>query len=178
MELEDDDVSAVEAMLGPGALANCTVVISKGYGGTGSTWQVSIDEAGLIKGIAGMADDLPVSVAERVSKIGSVTAFRESVAKAGAAVSTGEKRILAALDAYREGCPTLAVIDVLSDRLPKFLYFATYEAMPGRVVVEDLIAERDNPEQGLEQEDRIFLALLALARLRSKRSATRSCLRR
>lgn len=163
-ELDDDDVTVVEARLGPGALATRTVVISKGYGSASLTWQVPIDEAQLIRGLAGQADDLPASAAERLSKVGSVAAFRESVAKAGAAVSTGEKRILAALDAFREGRPTLAAIDALNDRVPRFLYFATYEAMPGRVVVEDLIAKRDDPEQGLDQEDRIFLALLALAR--------------
>lgn len=47
--------------------------------------------------------------------------------------------------------------------MPKFLYFATYEAMPGRVAVEDLLERQAEPAK-LQQEDRIFLALLALAR--------------
>jgi hypothetical protein len=47
---------------------------------------------------------------------------------------------------------------VLSERLPKFVYFANYFRLPGKVSLTDLA--RREQEESLEFEDRVFLALL------------------
>jgi energy-coupling factor transporter ATP-binding protein EcfA2 len=161
-ELGDDDVAMVEETLGKGALASRTIVLSKGYGPGGKTWNVSINEEQVIKNLIAGGDELTPTAAERVNGIGTVGDLRAMVAQLGDKATNGEKRLIAGLDTYRNGDPDLAAVDVLNPRVPKFLYFATYQALPGRVSVEDLI-RRQAQEEELSNEDRIFLALLQLA---------------
>lgn len=162
-ELDDADVTEVETRLGPGVVADRMVIVTKEYGQTSSNWTVRLNEVKVIDGLIASGEELTAPATERVRNQTSVAELRTMVARQGEKATIGEKRLVALADAFREGKPSLTVVDILHSRMPKFLYFATYEAMPGRVAVEDLIA-RQAARAELAQEDRIFLALLALAR--------------
>lgn len=162
-ELDDSDVAAVEAKVGAGAMSNRTVWVHKAYGQTGGTWSVELDEKQVIAALVARGEELTAPATERVSKQKTLAELRAMVAQQGDKATNGEKRLIVLAEEFRKGDPDLAAIDVLHERMPKFLYFATYESMPGRVAVEDLIARTATPDE-LDQEDRIFLALLALAR--------------
>lgn len=162
-ELSDADVAAVEAVLGGGTVADRTVVVVKGYGQTGSNWTVQIDETHVIESLIAKSEGLTGLATERVAGRKTVADLRTMVTELGDKATNGEKALVALADTWRDGKPNLAAIDVLHDLMPKFLYFATYESMPGRVAVEDLIARRADPGK-VTEGDRIFLALLALAR--------------
>lgn len=162
-ELSDADVAAVEGAVGTGAIANRTITVHKGYGQTGATWNIDLDEARVIDGLIARGEDLTGPATERVSKQTTVAALRNMVAQLGDKATNGERQLVTLADTFRKGDPSLAAIDVLHALMPKFLYFATYQAMPGRVAVEELIARKADPEK-LTEQDRIFLALLALAR--------------
>lgn len=161
-ELGDADVEAVEAVLGAGALASREVVVAKAYGSTSCTWTVKLDEGHVIGNLVARGEELTAPAAERVAKSTTFDELRATVTHLGDKATNGEKRLIAELDSFRGGRPVLSAIDALSQRVPKFLYFATYEALPGRVAVEDLIRRRDGGLE-LDEEDRIFLALLQLA---------------
>lgn len=162
-ELSDADVAAVEAVVGAGAMASRTVNVAKSYGQVGTTWTIDLDEARVIAGLIARGEDLTGPATERVTKQKTIKDLRAMVTQQGDKATNGEKRLVALADEFRRGDPDQAAIDVLSGLMPKFLYFATYEAMPGRVAVEELIARKADPGK-LTEEDRIFLALLALAR--------------
>lgn len=161
-ELNAEDVAAVEKTLGKGALTSRRIVISKGYGSEWSTWSIDVNEEQVINNLIGQGEELTATAAQRVGKTKTARELKAMVAELGDKATNGEKRLIAQLATYRDGRPILAAIDALNPRLPKFLYFATYQAMPGRVSVEDLIRRRDEDED-LTEEDRIFLALLDLA---------------
>jgi energy-coupling factor transporter ATP-binding protein EcfA2 len=161
-ELEAADVALVEAALGSGVLASRMITLSKGYGTPNKSWEVELNEAEVIKGLISRGDELTATAAERVNKQSTVRELRSMVAAQGDKATNAEKKLIALLDEMRDGRPTLAAIDALLPQVPKFLYFATYEALPGRISVEDLITRRDDDEE-LTEEDRIFLALLDLA---------------
>ncbi|HJQ94756.1 MAG TPA: AAA family ATPase [Acidimicrobiia bacterium] len=161
-DLDDADVEAVEDLLGTGALASNEIRVSKGYGSSTTSWTVSLDEKSVIRGLASRGDELTAPASERVGRVADTQGLRAMVSQQGERATIGEKRLIELLDEFRDGLPRKAAIDVLRTRLPRLLYFPTYEAMPGRVGVEDLISRQNDPDQ-VTQEDRIFLALLALA---------------
>lgn len=161
-ELADDDVVAVEKVLGPGSLPDRTIRIAKGYESLQHIWTVQIDEAKVIADLITRGEELTGPAAERVGECKSVKELRALVARQGDKSTIGERALISLLDEFRDGSPQKAAIDILSALLPRFLYFPTYEAMPGRVGVEDLIRRRDEGTE-ITQPDRIFLALLSLA---------------
>jgi len=57
--------------------------------------------------------------------------------------------------------PVKVVSCILEKRLPKFLYFAEYQKMPGQVAINEI--RKKSNENRLDQSDKIFLALLDLA---------------
>jgi hypothetical protein len=171
-ELDDVEVAKVEAVLGAGAVASRTVHVRKSYGTQITNWTVEIDEPKVIAALA-KASHLTAAATERVSKAKSVAALNATIAGMGDKATVGEKALTEKIAKFREGRPTLAAIDVLSPLVPKFLYFDTYEAMPGRVGVEELNRKQADGEE-LDQGERIFLALLARStRGRALRGADR-----
>lgn len=163
-ELSDDDAAAVEAALGPGALADRTIRITKGYGSSSLVWAIPLDEEQVIAGVVAQGDELTATAADRVAKHKSAQGLRDMLSRQGDRSTAGEKQLVALLDAFRDRSPNERAIEALSPFLPRLLYFPTYESMPGRVDVEDLIRRKDAGEE-LTQKDRIFLALLSLANM-------------
>ncbi len=161
-ELSPDDVAAVEAQIGTGGLTSRQITISKGYRSGRQTWTIPIDEPRIIKRLADSVDDLTEVARTRVAKQTSVTGLHASTSALGDKATVGEKKLVELFGAFRDGRPALTAMDVLADRVPKFLYFDTYGAMPGRIGVEALIASL-GADEDLEEGERIFLALLELA---------------
>jgi hypothetical protein len=160
-DLEDDDVAAVEAALGKGSLSSRVVRVSKGYSNK-QTWAIEIDEAAVIKHLVHEAGELTASAQSRVAGQKTVADLRAVLDKLTDRTE-GEEALLASIGTFRDGRPVLAALDVLDDQLPKFLYFDIYEAMPGRVAVEELISRIGGGETATDESEKIFLALLSLA---------------
>lgn len=160
-ELSDAEVAAVEATIGAGTLQSRTVTVSKSYGAKSTSWGLQIDEERVIGFLVGQGEELSAAQAERVAKAKTIAELKAMVTQLGDKATINEKKLVEGLTQFREGRPSLAAIDVLN--LPNFLYFSTYESMPGRVNVEDLIARADDEDE-IDEGERIFLALLQLAR--------------
>jgi predicted ATP-dependent endonuclease of OLD family len=158
-ELDDDDVDAVEAELGPKALRSRTIDVSTGYRYRGSTWGVSVDERAVVQHLRG-AMELTPSVAAAADAAKTVAELVEALEEMEAP-TTESQNALARVASWREKRPTLAAIDALDARRPKFVYFGDYDTMPGKVSIPHLIGKRDAGD--LERGERALLALLALA---------------
>lgn len=154
--LEDDDVSAVNEMIFPAVLNDREIVLQKGYDNL-LVWNLSIDETQIVKEYIKGAN---FNAAE-----GSQTAKADSVRKLIGTLknieSPSEKQ--AALlhqitSDFADGDPILLAENILLSRLPKFLYFANYHALPGKVSVDDI--KQRKATNNLHFPDKIFLALL------------------
>lgn len=159
-ELESADVGAIEAELGEGALRSHTVKVTTGYRyGTGSTWRVQIDEKAVVKHLRGDME-LPASTATLADDSDTVEGLITAL-KAMDGPTQATNDVVAKVEAWREADPDLRAIDILTKRLPKFVYFGDYDVMPGKVSIPDLIERRD--EKKLTRGEEALLALLSLS---------------
>jgi len=159
-ELDDADVAAVEAELGAGALRSRSITVETGYRyKTRSTWRVEVNEAAVVRGLrTGL--ELPPSTAQAADQA-TTTAALVAALDAMEAPTADSQAVVAKVGSWRESRVSLKVIDILSARRPKFVYFGDYDTMPGKVSIPHLIERRDDDE--LDRGERALLALLDLA---------------
>jgi predicted ATP-dependent endonuclease of OLD family len=155
-ELEPDDVSKVEAVVGPGALRTTQVVVMKGYENV-LRWALEIDEAVIVANLlrdAGLsaADEAPLSKAESVKELISALESVGTPSDKQTAFAARLNALFPADDAKA------AVSKVLNAQLPRFVYFSVYHQLPGRVAMNDL--KQRQRERKLRFEDKLFIALL------------------
>ena len=164
-ELEDEDVRAVEGLLGPGALPSRRVTVARSYGDR-LVW-----ELGSLGAAAPAFESGPEP--ESMLALGA-----ESLREAGGAWEghegddPGWEERLKALafdddadlggglspDAAGED-PAREVRSILEERLPAFLYFDEYSVMPGRISVRHACAAGESLAPG----ERSVLSLIRLA---------------
>lgn len=158
-ELDDEDVAAVENVLGPDCLTSREVQVEKGYENE-KAWVIPVDQA---KVIAWLASEAACNKDER-SKIAGCTTTQQVVTRAQELKTLESARVTALIERikkFRGGSAVLAAIDVLSPRMPKFLYFASYDRMEGTVHAETLKHREDNDD--LTRSDSVFLSFLEYA---------------
>jgi predicted ATP-dependent endonuclease of OLD family len=158
-ELDDGDLSAVEARFGKGVLHTHTVKMTYGYRFTNTTWSIDVDEAAAVRHLReGL--DLPQTTQEAVEA--AETATDLVAALEGMEASTAQTtKIIETVGKWRDSRLTLAVIDFLARRRPKFVYFGDYDSMPGKVSIPTLIQKRDDDE--LTRGEQGVMALLDIA---------------
>lgn len=157
--LSDDDIAAVEEALGPDTLREKTITICKTYSNDGSTWLLKVDEPTVV---SWLLSDAGCDATER-EQLDSCTSINALLAKAEPMKATSA-RIATMIDRvakWRDRRPVLAAIDILSQRMPAFLYFAIYDRMNGNVSLETL---RNAVAKGpVTKNDSVFLAFLDFA---------------
>lgn len=157
-ELDDDDVQAVEAVLGPQALRARTVEYTTRYDGS-ATVDVGADEAAVVKHLLDGLE-LPPSVAQSAQDA-EAAGDLVAVLKEMEGSSPAADAVIAKVTAWRESSPTLKAIDILSGRRPRFVYFGDYDVMPGKVSIPDLIERREAGT--LTRGEKALMALLSIA---------------
>ena len=159
-ELEDADVTAVEAVLGPNALKSREVVIHKGYDETGTTWNVPVDEKSVLAHLIAQAE-LHMEEAEPASQHKTVADLKKYLEAKALQISDREQKISLAIDKFRDGSVFKAAIDAL--RLPKFVSFSDYDYMSGNVAIDDLLRRKgtNDPKQ-IKPGEKVFFAFLGL----------------
>lgn len=157
-ELEDADREAVDLILGPHALVDNVVRVTKGYDNV-RRWTVSINEKQIAKHFLDQAE-LSAKEEKQAAKTGSIADLIQHLAK----LESPSERATALLANLRRIFPdenaATKVRQLLAERLPTFLYFANYERMPGQVAIDELQGKKN--ENRLQLSDRIFIALLDL----------------
>ena len=138
-ELDDEDVAAVEQVLGPSSLKARCVEVTKTYE-TRMTWGITVDTATVI---SWLLRECACDPAEEEALAGCQTTKALKI-KAETMKPSGSARITALIDRiskYRDDDAQLAAIDILAKRLPRFLYFSSYDRMPGNIHLETLARE-------------------------------------
>lgn len=161
--LEREDLDLVVERFGAKCLkgSDPVVSLSKGYDNKRTFGQLWVDEKAALQFVA-KNSNLP-------SEIAAELAEQEDVAGMLAVLANGEQTA-----AVKEVTPTLQAIkeyglrhyiynEILSDRVPKFMYFADYYQLTGQDNVNALKQRR--AEDNLDNSDHPLLGLLALARL-------------
>lgn len=149
--LEEADISSIEDAFGQGVLSSSDVAICKSYENK-STWALPINEQRLVEHLvadAGVDTSLAAgasSVQELVKKLKAQKEPPEAVSQFLGQIGAKNHR--------------QEVLNVLEERLPKFLYFDEYNIMPGRVSIQKL---QQTAENQLQPGERTALSLLRLA---------------
>nr|WP_243452683.1 AAA family ATPase [Polymorphobacter multimanifer] len=130
-ELEPADVTAVEAELGTDVIQANTFEVSKSYEETAATWTLTINEAKVLANLISRselgADDKAVLSEAR-------TTLKAYEALEGLATRTpAQDALFALIGDFRDRDATLRAIDILSKRMPKFMYFSHWDRMSGEV---------------------------------------------
>lgn len=134
-QLEPADVKVVEDELGLGFLKVQKIEVTKKIKGHG-TWEISVDETKTV-GLLIASAALPGDEKETLSRATTTTQLAELI-KALATPSEAAKKLLGLVNGYRDGRATLRAIDILNERIPKFMYFASYDRMNGKVAITKL----------------------------------------
>lgn len=150
-ELSDDDVAAVEAVVGPGVLTKNTISVARKYAG-GRVWVVPTDEAAAVKNAISA---MPTTVGSQLSGVDS-PADMNTILEGIEAVDEGEEGPSSAdIRAAREVVNTRGlsseaegvwrpIVDVLAEGLPRFFKFTEYQTIPGRVDLRRLEPNDDD----------------------------------
>lgn len=157
-ELAPEDISAVEAEFGVGALAGREITVSKTYANS-SLFAIPRDESVIVKHLVANAG-LPADLATELSAATSCSALHSAL-KAYASDPPQAAALLTQMDAWQDSEIGKALIDKhISPRLPRFFYFDDYSILEGRISVPALKARGVNGQ--LDDADRTFMALLGL----------------
>ncbi len=158
-ELDDDDVAAVEAKFGEGVLRTRTIEMTYGYRFTNTNWSVDVDEAAAVQHLRGGLD-LPQATQQAVDAAETTAALVAALSGMEAPTAQATK-VIETVGKWRKSRLTLAIIDALAPKRPKFVYFGDYDSMPGKVSIPALIEKRDEDETNRGEQG--VLALLAMA---------------
>jgi len=161
-ELGAEEMRAIEALIGPRALAKPVFAISKGYDNV-MRHELAVDEAAALRHAFSQPDLFP-PVAEQLAACTTIT---DALGVLGRAEPTEAVRRLAALlreVQFRRGFANYIAETMLAKSLPKFLYFDEYYQLQGRANIEAL--QRRQAEGRLERPDYPLLGLIARARLK------------
>ena len=164
-ELEDEDVRAVEGLLGPGALPSRRVTVARSYGDR-LVWELGPPGPAALALESGPEPESVLALgAEAFRETGGAWEDHEGD-------DPGWEERLKALafddDADRGGDlspgaadedPAREVGSILEERLPAFLYFDEYSVMPGRLSVQHACAAGESLAPG----ERSVLSLIRLA---------------
>lgn len=159
--LSDEDVAAVEETLGPGCLPAKSITVCKSYKNESFTLPLAVNEE---KVVGWLLSEAGCDAAER-QQLEGCASVKDLVEKAEPLKATSPRvaTMTAQIAKWRKSDPVLAATDVLHKRLPKFLYFASYDRMSGNVSLENLRdAVAQNPT-ALKKEDSLFVAFLDFA---------------
>ena len=158
-DLEEADVKAIESVLGKGTLSKDTFEITRGY--DGRRWVVPINESAVL---SHLADAHNVTGGERTSLLEQKESDKALAwIKESNEASEQLKATAEAISKFRDGRATLTAIDILSKRLPAFLYFGSYDQMNGKVSLPQLQQEVANDT--VTPRNRVFLAFLQYAKI-------------
>jgi len=161
-ELAEDEISAIEAELGPGCLTSATFQVWKGYRSKGLMFvDLKLNEEAVAHHLAANID-LPAEAGADVRAASSVRDLIDALSALPEPTAKSTE-MLTWMTGWRDQRLNLHLIDeYLSPGLPKFVYFDEYSTMPGKVSIPRLIEERDSGV--VDRGKRALLALLALVR--------------
>lgn len=170
-ELDDEDCAELETRLGPKCLNSRTIVLRSWIGNSGNTWNVNINSSACMDHLIAKHK---LDASDR-KPLKDITETEEAAAALENISARTEKQnaLLADLTNFRERRATLAAIDLLSKKVPKFMYTSHYDRMSGEISITKLLDDRAHNR--VSKSDQIFLDFLEYAgtSLEELKSSTR-----
>ena len=158
-QLEPEDRKLLEEEFGSRSVTGDEVHIAKSYEQADQTWEVPVDEKRALHYLVSQAE-LPDERRQALEKFASAEALYDHLSGLSDR-SSSMTSLMERIGQFREKSITLRAINILSARLPKFLYISQYNRMSGDVSVEKLL--QDISGQSVSEGDRIFLEFLEFA---------------
>lgn len=158
--LNEEEMAAVEAEIGPGGLVSQEIGVSKGYDSEATTWTLDVDEPRVVQNLL---TRFAVEPAEReLVQRNSVAELGQAITALAETASPAAKQLLAEVAKFKDGGARRRAVDVLLPYLPKFLYFSSYDRMDGRVHLETLQTAKASGAK-LKPGQQLFLDFLEFA---------------
>lgn len=156
-KLDAADVAALEKQFGTGIITDQTFTIEKGYDNT-RHYSIMTDDAAAVRHLI---TELKLSEEEKALSGGfDLKSIQRAVEEAKEIGASQQKLLNTFKERYPKGVSS-AVIQVVHERVPTFLYFDSYLTLPGIVSVDALTTRKTQNQ--LTDRDRVFLAVLTLA---------------
>jgi len=157
-EIEESDIEALVSSFGINPLKNESVIVKCSYEHKIS-WTVHLEEKQLVKNILEHAN-LSAPESNKIRNAESVEDILVGLEGVEEKSENQQELLTTLKEQYTRGTASPAVIDLLRERLPHFLYFNEYYILPGQVALLDFEKRRANSQ--LEHKDQVFEALLSL----------------
>ena len=156
--LSDTELEVLADEFGPDAISGREIVVERGFGPS-MNWTVPLDHAKILDKLSERFGLKPAD--RKPIKDASHTAAAVRALEGLEQPSDAQKALLAHLKAYRNSNAALTAIDLLSPRMPSFLYFSHYDRMNGELSVAKL--KRDQQQGTVDPSDQVFLDFLNYA---------------
>lgn len=157
--LGEDDLAALEAVLGESPMSGAELEITSRFGSNQPLWSVPIDEN---KCLRSLETRCSLAAKDKATTKGAGTTSEALKAlKQQTERSEAQEALIKALSGLRDGSATLAAIDILAKRMPRFFYTSHFERMSGELSLNKLA--QDKQHSRLSPGDQIFLDFLEYA---------------
>lgn len=156
--IENSDRLAVEKRFGAGVLNDETFQAHFGfrYGGDKRIWDISVNDA---KCLEHLVSQHALDATERNVLHAATDGVSADKALSGLAERTlKQEKLLQDIKICRDSRFDLAVMDILSAKMPKFFFTSHFERMSGEVSIEKL--QQDRAANNVSIGDKIFLDFL------------------
>ena len=158
-ELDDSEMETIRELVGENGITSNIVTLGKGYKNE-LDWTIPLDYKQIVDEYVNSAE----LWAEEIDQLKDISNTQELIKHLKSLTERSERQeeLFERLNkAFPSGGALSTVSKILTEWLPTFLYFGTYESMKGEVSLQ-AIAQRKQAE-GLTMPDRIFEALLEIA---------------
>ena len=158
-EIDDDEVAWIEARVGSGVLNSREFHVVKGYGAS-TTYYFDYDDAQAVANLV-ESSGLEAADKERAAAASNLPALLQIVNELETYPAQEQfvARLTELIPKDSNGLGKL-LVNYFSRRMPTFVYYANYDALPGQVSLDQLVQleQQDN----LSRPHKIFKALLSL----------------
>ena len=147
-ELENEDIDELEKVFGPGILRSRMVTMARDYENR-PLMGVDINEQSFVKHVI-KTFRLDITLPDSIDTVAKLKTKLQSMTEKTPAV----QRLLGHLEMLDLRAQ---VREMVVERVPRFLYFSEYSALPGRISIPHVLG---SPETRLSNRERTALALL------------------
>lgn len=158
--LEAGDIAAVETELGKGVFGARTITVYKTYEDDSTHWSLPISEEAVFQNLV-KAHGLNADEAAAISTAKTTQKAAEAL-QGLAERTTNQESLLTAIGKFRKNSAYLRAIDILSARMPRFMYFSHYDRMSGELSINKLNTDKQSGTP-MDSGDRVFLDFLEYA---------------
>jgi predicted ATP-dependent endonuclease of OLD family len=157
---DDTEMKAIEEELGPKAMRSPEFDVVIGYRKTIKNFTLHYNEAAVVGHLRSTLD-LPATATKAISGAKTIADLLDALDKLEEPPSDATA-LADRIRGWRDSSLVLHLIDTYASPLmPKFVYFADYDTMPGKVALPDLIRRRESGD--LTRGERALLSLLDMA---------------